>query len=147
VGLFDSVDKLQKGSSGGAPFLNPKPSILTCASCNPDLLLLKQSASLESVPHPTVGCRSSNQSTVLPPGLSNPSLSSLGGFKDPTDQLQSVSSCRKMWKANKNAKRLVLGNDVGLKDTCGMALCYIVGRLSYKSLSKGSLLYCRSFIL
>jgi hypothetical protein len=74
----------------------------------------------------------------VPPGLSNPSLSSLGGFKDPADQSQSVSYRRKLWKANKKAKHLVLGNDVGLEDTCRMALCALVGRLSYKSLSKGS---------
>jgi hypothetical protein len=42
-----------------------------------------------------------------------------------------------MWKANRKAKRLVLGSDVGLEETCRMALCGLVGRLSYNYLSKG----------
>ena len=86
-----------------------------------------------------MGCRARFQSNFVPPGLPNPSLSSLGGFKDHSDQFQSASFRRKLWKANKKEKRLVLGNDVGLEETCRMDLCSLVGRLSYKSLRKGSL--------
>jgi len=61
------------------------------------------------------------------------------GFRDTEAKGHSISFRRKEWKANKKAKRLVLGSDVGLEDTCRMALCSLVGHVSYKSLSKGSL--------
>jgi hypothetical protein len=38
---------------------------------------------------------------------------------------------RKLWKPNKVTKKLVLGSDIGLEETCHMALCGLVGRVSY----------------
>jgi hypothetical protein len=43
---------------------------------------------------------------------------------------------RKLWKANKAAKKLLLGSDVGLEETCRMALCGLVGRVSYHYLAQ-----------
>ena len=65
--------------------------------------------------------------------------SSLRGHRKPFDPTQPVGFHRKVWKANKKAKRLVLGNDVGLEDTCRMELCALVGWISYISLSNVSL--------
>jgi hypothetical protein len=42
---------------------------------------------------------------------------------------------RKVWKASKKSKRLVLGDGVGLEDLCKMSTSALVGRVSYKSLS------------
>jgi hypothetical protein len=38
---------------------------------------------------------------------------------------------RRQWKANKVLKRMVLGSDIGLEETCRLALCGLVGRFSY----------------
>jgi hypothetical protein len=38
---------------------------------------------------------------------------------------------RRLWKPNKVPRKLVLGSDIGLKETCHMALCGLVGRVSY----------------
>jgi hypothetical protein len=35
---------------------------------------------------------------------------------------------------NKSVKRMVLGSDIGLEDTCRMALCGLVGRFTYSNL-------------
>jgi hypothetical protein len=43
---------------------------------------------------------------------------------------------RKVWKASKHTKRLVLGDGVGLEDLCKMSTSALVGRISYKSLSR-----------
>jgi hypothetical protein len=40
---------------------------------------------------------------------------------------------RRQWKANKVVKRMVLGSDIGLKETCRLALCGLVGRISYRN--------------
>jgi hypothetical protein len=63
----------------------------------------------------------------------------LEGTQEPGVQVQFDPCSRKTWKANRKAKRLVIGSDVGLEQTCRMALCGLVGRISYKSLSKISL--------
>jgi hypothetical protein len=41
---------------------------------------------------------------------------------------------RKVWKLNKRNRRMVLGTDVGLDETCRLSLCGLVGRLSYSYL-------------
>jgi hypothetical protein len=46
---------------------------------------------------------------------------------------------RRQWKANKVIKRMVLGSDISLEETCRMALCGLVGRISYNNLCKVSL--------
>jgi hypothetical protein len=42
---------------------------------------------------------------------------------------------RRVWKPNKRIKRMVLGSDVGLEETCRLALCGLVGRLFYSYLA------------
>jgi hypothetical protein len=42
---------------------------------------------------------------------------------------------KKAWKPNKKLRRMVLGADVGLQETCRLAMCGLVGRLSYAYLS------------
>jgi hypothetical protein len=42
---------------------------------------------------------------------------------------------KKVWKENKHVRRMVLGADVGLEETCRLALCGLVGRLSYSYLA------------
>jgi hypothetical protein len=41
---------------------------------------------------------------------------------------------RRVWKPNKRIRRMVLGLDVGLEETCRLAMCGLVGRLSYSYL-------------
>jgi hypothetical protein len=43
---------------------------------------------------------------------------------------------RRQWRAKKHVHKMVLGADVGLPETCGLALCGLVGRLSYPNLCK-----------
>jgi hypothetical protein len=38
---------------------------------------------------------------------------------------------QKQWTSNKVTKKMVLGSDVGLEDTCRLALCALVGRFAY----------------
>jgi len=45
---------------------------------------------------------------------------------------------RKAWKPNKRARRMVLGSDVGLEESCRLALCGLVGRLSYSHITNSS---------
>jgi hypothetical protein len=42
---------------------------------------------------------------------------------------------KRVWKENKRVRRMVLGSDVGLEETCRLALCGLVGRLSYSYLA------------
>jgi hypothetical protein len=65
---------------------------------------------------------------------------------------------RKLWKPNKVTKKLLLGSDVGLEETFHMALCGLVGRVSYHYLAQEPLqtwmenlgpflrLYARGFV-
>jgi hypothetical protein len=39
----------------------------------------------------------------------------------------------KIWKPKKQRRRLVIGMDVGLEETCQLSLCALVGRFAYKS--------------
>jgi hypothetical protein len=39
----------------------------------------------------------------------------------------------KVWKPKKVRRRLVMGMDIGLEDSCNLALCALVGRLDYRS--------------
>jgi hypothetical protein len=43
---------------------------------------------------------------------------------------------RKLWKPNKAAEKLLLGSDVGLEETCQMALCGFVRHISYHYLAQ-----------
>jgi hypothetical protein len=47
------------------------------------------------------------------------------------------SACkhRKQWMVKRTVKRLVLGVDVGLEDSCRMVICGLVGTLAYNNLS------------
>jgi hypothetical protein len=51
----------------------------------------------------------------------------------------SPRKCHREWKSNKVVKRMVLGSDIGLEETCRMALCGLVGRFSYGNLCKETL--------
>lgn len=42
----------------------------------------------------------------------------------------------RQWKSNKVLRRMVLGSDIGLEETCRMELCGLVGRFSYGNLRK-----------
>jgi hypothetical protein len=46
---------------------------------------------------------------------------------------------KKLWNSNRSKRRMVMGADIGLEETCNLALCALVGRLSYRSLCKKSL--------
>jgi hypothetical protein len=46
---------------------------------------------------------------------------------------------RRLWKAKKGVHKMVLGSDIGLAETCSLALCGLVGRLSYKYLCNVSI--------
>jgi hypothetical protein len=129
VGLFDKVDKLQKGPLGTASISN-KVIHSIGHFCNPSHLTLQNPSSLEPILPPSNDIWASTQSTFMHPGPSNFS-SSQQGHREPHAQVQSASFRQKLWKANKKAKRLVLGNDVGLEDTYRMALCSLIGRVSY----------------
>jgi len=124
------MDNLQKESSVGAPFSKPKPSTLTSAPGKTSLLPSLQLASLKTVPIPSEGCRARFQATIGPTGLPNFSETALGGIKNQHVQTHSTPFRQKLWKTNHKAKRLVVGNDVGLEDTCRMSLCSLVGLLS-----------------
>jgi hypothetical protein len=50
---------------------------------------------------------------------------------------QGFIGCReKAWKVKKTKRRMVMGVDVGLEESCNLSLCALVGRLSYRSLCK-----------
>jgi hypothetical protein len=46
---------------------------------------------------------------------------------------------RRLWKAKKAVHKMVLVSDVGLVETCSLALCGLVGRLSYRYLCNESI--------
>jgi hypothetical protein len=46
-----------------------------------------------------------------------------------------VRNGRRQWVAKKTIRRIVLGFDIGLEDTCQMALCGIVGRFADSNLN------------
>lgn len=63
------------------------------------------------------------------------------GFqKKAVDKNLHTRKYRKQWKSNKVLRRLVLGSDIGLEETCRMSLCGLVGRFSYENLRKDTLL-------
>jgi hypothetical protein len=47
---------------------------------------------------------------------------------------------RRIWRPKKIVHKMVLGSDVGLPESCNLALCGLVGRLSYNYLCKVSIL-------
>jgi hypothetical protein len=49
-------------------------------------------------------------------------------------------STTKSWKPNKVKHMMVLGGDIGLEQSCNLALCALVGRLSYRTMCRQSLL-------
>jgi hypothetical protein len=42
---------------------------------------------------------------------------------------------KRVWKPNKRDRRMTLGDDVGLENTCRLAMCGLVGRLTYSYLN------------
>jgi len=47
---------------------------------------------------------------------------------------------RRIWRPKKIVHKMALGSDVGLPESCNLALCGLVGRLSYNYLCKVSIL-------
>jgi hypothetical protein len=41
----------------------------------------------------------------------------------------------RVWKPKRQKRRLVIGMDVGLEETCRLSLCALVGRFAYKTKS------------
>jgi hypothetical protein len=74
---------------------------------------------------------------TLPPLPSEGFLPHLSGFRrafaPSSVRLGTVPTGkkRKIWKPNKVPRELVLGSDISLMETCNMALCGLVGRVSY----------------
>jgi hypothetical protein len=48
--------------------------------------------------------------------------------------------CMNSWSPNRSKHKLVLGEDVGLEETVNMELCSLVGRLSYRSMCRTSIM-------
>ena len=69
--------------------------------------------------------------------LSNKGVYSLDRVSNTHKYPLSTGIQRKAWKTNRKVRKMVLGSDVGLEETCRMALCGLVGRFSYSYLSKG----------
>jgi hypothetical protein len=69
--------------------------------------------------------------------LGDKGVLSPGSLRKPHKQPHPTGVRRKLWKANRKVKRMVLGSDVGLEETCRMALCGLVDKISYNCLSKG----------
>jgi hypothetical protein len=57
-----------------------------------------------------------------------------GGFSGYRRKVDSTAlpprKYHRQWKSNKVVKQMVLGSDIGLEETCKMALCGLVGRFS-----------------
>jgi hypothetical protein len=49
--------------------------------------------------------------------------------------IATIRKGRRQWATKKTIRRMVLGSDIGLEDTCRMALCGIVGRFAYSNLN------------
>jgi hypothetical protein len=123
-GLFDKVDAFANRQSTNlnipsAPAVSPlalvpSPLTETCAQPVPD----RPPPTSFSSPLTARVTRSSLQDTQRVPLPTN---------TDPHS--------RKVWKASRKSKRLVLGDGVGLEDLCKMSTSALVGRVSYKSLS------------
>jgi len=135
VGLYDKVDQLKGG---------PEGLFATKDHLN---IVFPNKHTTHSLPYPEISKPISSPSVpplsdLLPnsnPFSSLQSPSSHKGLREPLETSLLVGFNRKAWKQNKNSKHLVFGNDIGLEDTVKMALSALVGRISYKSLSKDSL--------
>jgi hypothetical protein len=49
------------------------------------------------------------------------------------DQRNQVKCTVKVWKPKRTKQKLVMGMDIGLEESCNLALCALVGRLAYRS--------------
>jgi hypothetical protein len=58
-----------------------------------------------------------------------------GRSRSTTTNLNLSGVRKKVWRPNKKVRRMVLGDDVGLEETCRLSLCGLVGRLSYSYLA------------
>jgi hypothetical protein len=129
VGLFDNVDALEfkQNKSPLSLFKSPFP-----AEVPEGHLSDVQTTDKVPVAAPSISggpCISSRPSP--PTDCSN--LPPVQGLqKAPISSTQSAPFGRKAWKSNRRARRLVLGDGVGLEDLCKMSLCGLVGRFSYK---------------
>jgi hypothetical protein len=63
----------------------------------------------------------------------------LSGSRGEPKKLTTLRKSRRQWSSNKVVKKMVLGSDVGLEDTCRLALCRLVGRFAYGNMCKEKL--------
>jgi hypothetical protein len=54
-----------------------------------------------------------------------------GGSRGGNKHMSVFRKHRKQWTSNKITRKMVLGSDVGLEDTCQLVLCALVGRFAY----------------
>jgi len=126
VGFFDQVDSLEKWF----PSL-PSNLISNCPSSSSIDPVVQDTHPLTFAPLPRSSHPASDR--LLQNCPNRPSSSPI--HRVPSVPHRVVSSSRKVWKSNKNNKRLVLGDGVGLEDLCKMSLNALVGHISYKSMS------------
>jgi hypothetical protein len=129
-GLFSSVDLV--GVSSGLPPSNtrlvtkPGDSVGPCLPSSPGIKLKHKALS--------VGGPSFTNCSPLPRKGDNDVLLADRAFN--SSQISPLSGIQKRaWRPNKRVRKMVLGEDVGLAETCRLAMCGIVGRLSYSFLA------------
>jgi hypothetical protein len=132
VGLFDKADSLENKQIKSPYSLFKSPFLAEFPEGQPFVPLTADRVPI-TVPSLSGGpCLSSRPSPLT--GCSNfPTLQ--GIQKAPSNLVQSAPYGRKEWKSNRRAKRLVLGDGVGLEDLCKMSLYGLVGLFSYKKFS------------
>jgi hypothetical protein len=136
VGLFDKVD-----DSGSGPLSRPTLTNKSNLPSEDHGRILSLPLHSSGTSHPFFSSAGNLGAGPLPtafPGVHTGS-STLGGNCIPLNSKPTNYYRRNQWKTNRKAKRMVLGNDVGLEDTCRLTLCDLVGRISYSYLSKDSL--------
>jgi hypothetical protein len=130
-GLFDLVDSVGKDytSSDKSPSLPSLPSHFRsspCTPCAPSFSKLLQSTSGYTTKPFSKGTKKKHCQHFQSQVGTKPDLNSLPG--------------RGIWRPKKIVHKMALGSDVGLPESCNLALCGLVGRLSYNYLCKVSIL-------
>jgi hypothetical protein len=138
AGLFDKIDKVCRPPENSFPsFTHQFFTSLTSSSLNPITSPVSK-GKLAQVPvgappfvkSPNTLCKEDHwKGNQL---LKQPQSGRRIGFTS--------RDSRRQWKAKKTIHKMVLGFDVGFTETCSLAMCRLVGRLSYNYLCKVSLL-------
>jgi hypothetical protein len=157
VGLFETVDQLARISSGGGLLNKPSTSRFNASPTSPprsskvttkDIRVEAFSPLVEQhVGGSGYGLLQRNsgfgtETTRVRPGSTSWTKTTARGethLVNPHDSLRVKDSWRKKaskaWKPKKQRRRLVIGMDVGLEETCHLSLCAVVGRFAYKKRS------------